>query len=90
MVVIGLKYLYKILNKCEIWFVFTIATLDQSTVPESSNPAGMYMYVYILKCCHPTVQIHKCDVVLFSTTIGDNDQVPPPPPPTLSVTNNGT
>ena len=57
MVVIGLKYLYKVLNECEIWFVFTVATLDQSpTVPESSNPAGMYMYVYILKCCHPTVQ----------------------------------
>ena len=54
MVVTGLKYLYKILNECEIWFVFTIATL--STVPESSNPAGMYMYVYIFKCCHPTVQ----------------------------------
>ena len=61
MVVTGLKYLYKILNECEIWFVFTIATL--STVPESSNPAGMYMYVYIFNVVILLYKIHKCDVV---------------------------
>ena len=90
----GLNICTKFSWVCNIVSFYYIATVTTTV----SSPAGMFMYVYILKCLHATKWFHtnSCVILFVYTTIDDQvppqlpPQPPPQPPPTSLVTSSGT